>query len=103
MRDRALLSAIVRMAMGLGSFAVFAHERQIGGVGLTIFADRNFRLTIAGDPGFVRRVRDTTGGPLCHELRRRLPYGVLECVSKRTLIVRVFAYFPLRRLRPEAP
>jgi hypothetical protein len=43
MRHRAFLLAIVGMTMGLGSFVALAQERQIGGVGLTIFADRHFR------------------------------------------------------------
>src|SRR5262245_24192578 len=42
MRRYRLLSAIITIAIGLGFWVAHAQERQIGGVGVTIFANRNF-------------------------------------------------------------
>ena len=43
MRRCCFLSAIISMTIGLVAWVAYAQERQIGGVGVTIFADRNFR------------------------------------------------------------
>jgi hypothetical protein len=43
MRGPVFLSAIVCITIGVCSDVASAQERQIGGVGLTVFADRNFR------------------------------------------------------------
>lgn len=43
MRRYRFLSALISIMIGLATWVGDAQERQIGGVGVTLFADRNFR------------------------------------------------------------
>src|SRR5262245_28840754 len=60
MRHRRSVSGVVGLAaIGLGSLLLFAQERQIGGVGLTIFAELDFQgrtATVLNDTSDFRRI-----------------------------------------------
>jgi len=59
MRRYLFVSAIVGIVIGLGSSAGHGQERQIGGVGVTLFADANFRgrsATIRDDTPDLRTI-----------------------------------------------